>query len=112
MSNTQHTDPAAPIRGDFGLGLCLACVKDHVEAARAITAARAKGGPRPLEGLAMPRAPHFAITMAPSPVPVPGPDGAPMGVGLVTLPSCYDHLVSVPAGAPSGRLLVPNGPRP
>jgi hypothetical protein len=101
-------DPAGPIRGDFGIGLCLTCVKDHIVAVAGAAAVKAGGG-QP-GAVPAPRPPHFAITMAPSPVPVPGPDGVPMGVGLVTLPACYDHLVSVAPAAPRGRLLVPNGP--
>jgi hypothetical protein len=111
MSNTQHIDPAKPIRGNFGLGLCLACLNEHMMAAAQTAAAlanpeRTVALPRP------PRQPHFAITMAPSPVPVPGPDGTVQGLGIVTLPSCYDHLTTTAPGpaAPRARLLVPGPP--
>lgn len=108
MSNTQHLDPDKPIRGDFGLGLCLTCLSEHIKAAVEAAPGIATA-PRPA-GALPPRMPHFAITMAPSPVPVPGPDGTIQGIGIVVLPSCYDHLMSTAPAAPQSRLLVPRPP--
>jgi hypothetical protein len=108
MSNTVKLDPAQPIRGDYGLGLCLACLRDHVAAVADAAAAKASGAAK----VAMPLAqPHHAIVMAPSPVPVPGPGGTVAGVAIAVLPSCYDHLIMTRPAADSG-LIVPNGPRP
>ncbi len=107
MSNTVTLDPAKPIRGDFGLGLCLACLRDHLQAAQEAAAARAGGpaGPKP----PAPAMPHFAIALAPSPVPVPGPTGEIVGMTVIALPSCYDHLMTVNPSAPRRGLLVPGG---
>jgi len=101
MGNTPALDISKPIRGDFGLGLCLACLRDHLQAAQAAAAAK-KGGPPGLP----PAAPHFAITMAPSPVPVPGPGGEAIGIAVIALPSCYDHLMTTNPMAPRRGLLV------
>jgi hypothetical protein len=109
VSNTQHLDPAKPIRGDFGIGLCLACLSEHVQAAAGYAARKQAHGDTPAAG-PPPRVPHFAIAMAPSPVPVPGPDGTIQGIGIVVLPSCYDHLMSAAPAAPPSRLLVPGPP--
>jgi hypothetical protein len=108
MSNTPHLDPSQPIRGDFGIGLCLACLKDHVMAAAEAAAVKADPGKVALPRV--PRAPQFAIVMAPSPVPVPGPDGTIQGIGIVTLPSCYDHLMTTAPAAPRRSLLVAGPP--
>jgi hypothetical protein len=90
----------------MGLGLCLACVKDHMTAAAGYQARRQAHGATADAG-PPPPVPHFAITMAPAPVPVPGPDGTIQGVGIVTLPSCYDHLAAMRPAAARSRLLAP-----
>jgi hypothetical protein len=106
MSNTVTLDPAKPIRGDFGLGLCLACLRDHLQAVAAVAAEKSGGPPAPP---AKPRIPHFAIALAPSPIPVPGPTGEPIGMTVIALPSCYDHLMTTSPMAPRRGLLVPGG---
>lgn len=106
MGNTPALDISKPIRGDFGLGLCLACLRDHLQAAQAAAAA-GTGGP-PASKLP-PAMPHFAIALAPSPVPVPGPGGEIIGMTVIALPSCYDHLMTVNPTAPRRGLLIPGG---
>jgi hypothetical protein len=95
MSNTRKTDISAPIRGDYGLGLCVTCVRDYLAAAAGQAKRKAGGG-----GLAAPPPPpaQFAITLAPAPCPVPGPDGTIAGMTMVVLPTCYDHLMITPGG--------------
>jgi hypothetical protein len=60
-------------QGDFGIGLCLACCNLHRQG-------------QPGETF-----PAFAVTMAPTFVPVPGPPGS--GV-IVAVPSCYEHATA------------------
>ena len=107
MSNTVSIDPGKPIRGDFGLGLCLACLRDHMQASAGHANRKAAHGDAPAAG-PPPRMPHFAIALAPSPVTVPGPTGEMIGMTVIALPSCYDHLMTTNPMAPRG-LLIPGG---
>jgi hypothetical protein len=74
---------------DAGLGLCLTCLSEY----------KAQFAAEPNK--ARMRTPKFAVTLAPTIVPI-----GPAGVGIVAVPCCYDHI----PGAPSGRkpLLVAN----
>lgn len=49
-----------------------------------------------------------AVTMVPAQVPIIGPGGVVVGVGVIALPQCWDHI---PGGMPS-QLVVPNGGLP
>jgi hypothetical protein len=81
--------PEGAIRGDHGLGLCLTCLFDHKKAARDRAAAQRRGA----RTSALPaRAPQFAIALVPAPAPVPGPDGVIVGLTMVAVGACYDHI--------------------
>ena len=89
MSNAKHASPAArPLHpwgpGDHGLGFCYSCIVDYAAARGAGT------GPPPV---------LHAITLAPAALPMPA------GVGMVALPSCYEHLVPNRGGNGASRLL-------
>jgi hypothetical protein len=85
-------------KGDHGLGLCTACMEDYIAARAEADAASVNGGtPK-----AMPQV-QWAITWAPALRPVPGP----LRWAVVALPSCYGHLVSVPAQPDEPGLILP-----
>ncbi len=48
-----------------------------------------------------------AVTLVPATVPVPGPGGQVIGVGVVALPQCWEHVPGPVARGPG--LLVVNG---
>jgi hypothetical protein len=84
-----------PVAGDMGLGLCLACVTAHKQAVQQGKLTPAQAG-----------MPQFAVTMAPTMVPVPGP----LSVMTVAVPACYDHLAAAgPAPQERRPLLVAGG---
>jgi hypothetical protein len=62
-------------RADAGLGFCLTCVSEY----KGTDETKARG-----------RTPKFAITLAPTIVPI-GP-----AVGVVAVPCCYDHVPGAP----------------
>ena len=48
-----------------------------------------------------------AVTLVPAQVPFPGPGGQVIGVGVVALPQCWEHVPGPVARGPG--LLVVNG---
>jgi len=46
----------------------------------------------------------------PATVPIPGPGGQVIGVGVVALPQCWEHVPGPGGGGP--RLLIANGEVP
>jgi hypothetical protein len=50
-----------------------------------------------------------AVTLVPATVPIAGPGGQVMGVGVVALPHCWEHI---PRGTGRPGLLVANGEIP
>jgi hypothetical protein len=81
--------PVIP-RGDMGLGLCLACLT------------MLKAAPKDaVEG----QAAAFAITMAPTIVPVP----QAQVIGIVAVPTCWEHLNPGQNGPQRKPLLVAGG---
>jgi hypothetical protein len=49
------------------------------------------------------------VTLVPATVPIPGPGGAVIGVGVVALPQCWEHI---PGPAAGSKLLIANGEIP
>jgi hypothetical protein len=84
-------------RGDMGLGYCNACILNMKLA-----------DPAALDGFL----PQLAITMAPSIHPIPGPNGAIVGMGIVALPTCWDHLAVQKAEQKRPILLADRMPAP
>jgi hypothetical protein len=86
MSNKPHMKPA-PIRGDFGLGLCLSCVGEVIAGAVI--------------------QPRFAVSLAPMGWPPGGQQ-----IMFVAVPACFEHIQAqaeaVKAG-PRTPLLVAAG---
>ena len=74
MSNTRHLTGKPAITGDCGLGYCLTCITEYIQQ------------PDPAS------MPNFAITMTPTAVPIAGPGGQIAGIGVVTVPACYQHI--------------------
>ncbi len=71
---------APPPRIDAPFGFCLVCLSER-KAAEAAT------------GIGELPDPFLAVTMAPTMIPIPSPDGRGIiGVGVVAVPSCYQHL--------------------
>jgi len=81
MSNHPRKPPPLPPAWQDGpFGFCLACLSER-KAAEAST------------GLGGLPDPFLAVTMAPTMVPIPSPDGRGIiGVGVVAVPSCWQHL--------------------
>ncbi len=90
MSNTQHLKGPVIPRGDMGLGFCLACLSALKQAAPDAAAGQA---------------PQFAITMAPIVMPIPQA-GA---IGIIAVPSCFDHLIAGQQQQQRRPLLVAGG---
>jgi hypothetical protein len=93
-------NPEGTIRGDHGIGLCLSCVFEYKQAARARAAVK-RGLPASPLGA---RPPQFAIALVPAPAPVPGPDGVIAGLTMVAVGACYDHIgIAQPAADGAGH---------
>jgi hypothetical protein len=84
--------PVIP-RGDMGLGMCLACLTMLKQLK-----------PDAAEG----KAAQFAIAMAPTILPIPGPGGQIIGMAAVAVGTCWDHLNAGP-GEQHKPLLVAGG---
>jgi hypothetical protein len=80
-----------PVKTTGPLGLCNPCC-----------AARKQDPEQPV---------REAVTLVPATVPIPGPGGQIMGIGVVALPHCWEHIPGPSAGA-APRLLVANGEIP
>jgi hypothetical protein len=52
-----------------------------------------------------------AVTLVPAQVPIPGPGGQVIGVGVVALPHCWEHIPD-PVAPAASRLLIANGEVP
>jgi len=90
------TDPrilavTPPVKASGPLGLCNPCC-----------AARIADPEQPL---------REAVTLVPATVPIPGPGGQVIGVGVVALPHCWEHIPRPAPGQGSG-LLIANGQVP
>lgn len=46
---------------------------------------------------------NAAITLVPAAAPIPGPGGQMVGMGVVAVPVCFEH---VPVGRPAGQSLL------
>jgi hypothetical protein len=79
-----------PVKATGPLGLCNACC-----------AAKKADPEQPL---------REAVTLVPVAAPIPGPGGQVIGVGVVALPQCWEHIPG-PVGA-GPRLLIANGEIP
>lgn len=91
MTDARHIlSVTPPVKATGPLGLCNSCC-----------AARKQDPEQPL---------REAVTLVPAQVPIPGPGGALIGVGVVALPQCWEHVPG-PAAAGSG-LLIANGEVP
>lgn len=88
--------------GNLGLGLCFSCITDYWREQQH------RGSAEGTNQAGTEFRPRYAVTMAPSPKSIPGPDGAIVGMMIVTLPTCYEHLsFSQPGnGQPRRRFLV------
>lgn len=80
MSNTRQLGGPVIPSGDMGLGFCLACLSAYRR-----TLDRGDSAPSRMSP------PRFAITLAPSMVPIMGPGGV-VGTMAVPVPACWDHL--------------------
>ncbi len=89
MSDPRHVLVSPPVRASGPLGLCNSCC-----------AAR-KADPEQLLA--------EAVTLVPAQVPIVGPGGQVLGIGVVALPQCWEH---VPGPAAGRGLLIANGEVP
>jgi len=90
VSDPRHVVAVSPpVRASGPLGLCNSCC-----------AARKQDPEQPL---------REAVTLVPAQVPVGGPGGQVIGVGVVALPQCWEH---VPGPAAGSGLLIANGQVP
>lgn len=53
-----------------------------------------------------------AVTMVPTAAPIPGPGGQVIGVGVVALPYCWEHIPEAGPGANGSGLLLARGQIP
>ncbi len=81
----------SPVKATGPFGLCNPCC-----------AARIADPEQPL---------REAVTLVPAQVPIAGPGGQVIGVGVVALPHCWEHIPG-PGAAAGPRLLVANGEVP
>ena len=93
MTGKHNGQGAAWRNMDCGLGYCYSCVAEAWHAEHAAPKVDG-GGPARVA----PR-PRWAVTTAPSPKPIPAPDGGIGGLMLVTLPTCYEHLAFKPVAS-------------
>ena len=110
MSNARQAEETAAPAGDMGIGLCMMCLGQFQQEVQACKLAREQNLPA-----VPPRQPRFAITFAPSSQPARAPDGEVIGIGVVALPTCYQHLMRGDAKgdtrrrAPGVPVAMPNG---
>jgi len=81
----------------MGLGLCLQCIGE-IKAAK----------PDALNG----RTPAFGITLAPMIVPIGGPGGQLMGMGVAAVPACWEHVSGPEQAEQRSPLIVAQGTVP
>lgn len=101
----RHEPPAWP-NGNMGLGLCYSCVSEYwmARAARESEEGTQQTGPIPR--------PRYAITLAPAPKMVTGPDGTVMFSMPIALPTCLEHMVPRTAQAGARRPVQQQQPAP
>jgi len=78
-----------PVKASGPLGLCNSCC-----------AARKADPEQPLAE---------AVTLVPAQIPIAGPGGVVIGVGVVALPQCWEHI---PGPAGGSGLVIANGQVP
>lgn len=85
--NSLHVQP--PVRSAGPLGLCNPCCAARIADPEQLLAE--------------------AVTLVPCTVPIAGPGGQVIGVGVVALPHCWEHI---PRGAAGSGLIIANGQVP
>ena len=89
MNDPRHVLVPPPVKVSGPLGLCNPCC-----------AARLADPEQPL---------REAVTLVPSQVPIAGPGGQLVGIGVVALPHCWEHI---PRANGRPGLLIANGEIP